>query len=116
MRDPDRAQAEYVGKAVIGQRSAEIGQNGRLTPRGLLERTGGETDPRVLRVEPAGAEESAAAAAYLDLCEAVAVEVAAQRRNDVVDVRSHHVSQLAMGACLPRDRIDRMVRRSGGEG
>src|SRR5512133_3050680 len=77
MRDPDRAQTEHVGKAVVGQRSAEIGQNGRCTPRGLLERAGGETDPRVLRVEPAGAEESASAAAHLDLCEAVAVKVAA---------------------------------------
>src|SRR5262249_45164684 len=89
MRDPDRAKTEHVGKAVVRQRSAEIGQNGRRTPGGLLERAGGETDPRVLRVEPAGAEESASAAAHLDLREAVAVEVAAQRRKDVVDVGSH---------------------------
>src|SRR5262249_61703697 len=116
MREPERAKTEHVGKAVVGQRSAEIGQNGRRTSRSLLERAGGETDPRVLRVEPAGAEESASAAAHLDLREAVAVEVAAQRRKDVVDVGSHHVPQLAMGARLPRDCICRMVPRSGGGG
>src|SRR5262249_23301366 len=93
MRDPDRAQTEHVGKAVVGHRSAEVGQNGRGAPRGRLERTGGETDPWILWVEPAGAKESAPAAAHLDLGETVAVEVTAQRRNDVVDVRSHHVPQ-----------------------
>src|SRR5262245_55337638 len=80
--DPDRAQAEHVGKGGVGQRSAEIGKNRRRAPGRALDRTGGETDPRILRIEPAGAENAALAAAHLDLNEAVAVEMAAQRRND----------------------------------
>src|SRR5262245_54256077 len=83
VRDPDGAQAEHVGKAVVGQRSAEIGKNGGHAPGRALDRTSGETDPRIIGIEPAGAENSALAAAHLDLDEAVAVEMAAQRRNDV---------------------------------
>src|SRR5438034_2011382 len=116
VRDPDRAQAEHVGKGVVGQRSAEIGKNrGRASGR-ALDRTGGETDPRILRIESAGAENAALAAVHLDLNEAVAVEVAAQRRNDVVHVRSHHVTQLTMGAGMARNGVDRTLRRAGGEG
>ena len=49
-------------------------------------------DPRIGGIEPARLEESALAATHLDLGEAVAVEVAAQRRNDVVDVGADHVA------------------------
>src|SRR5262249_7775906 len=86
VRDPDRAQAEHIGKAVVGKRSAEIGENDRRASGRVLDRVGGETDPWILGVEPARAEKSAAAAAHLDLGKTLAVEVAAQRRNDVVDV------------------------------
>src|SRR3989440_5718272 len=88
---------------------------GRASGR-ALDRTGGETDPRILRIESAGAENAALAAVHLDLNEAVAVEVAAQRRNDVVHVRSHHVTQLTMGAGMARNGVDRTLRRAGGEG
>ena len=68
------------------------------------------------RVKPARLEKSAAAAAHLDLGETMAVEVAAQRRNDVVDIRSNHIAQLAMGARLARNGVDRTLRRSGDKG
>src|SRR5215471_11311270 len=116
VRDPDRAQAEHVGKGVVGQRSAEIGKNRRRAPGRALDRTGGEINPRILRIEPAGAENAALAAAHLDFLEAVAVEVAAQRRNDVVHVRPHHVTQLAMGAGMAGNGVDWTIRGAGGEG
>src|SRR5262249_8837800 len=100
VRDPDRAQAEHVGKAVVGKRSAEIGENDRRASGRVLDRAGGEADPRIFGVEPARAEKSATAAADLDLREAVAVEMAPQRRNDVVDIRSDHIPQLTMRARL----------------
>src|SRR5262249_45080808 len=103
VRNPDRAQAEQVSKAVVGQRSAEAGKNGRPAPGRALDRTGGETDARIIGIEPAGAENSALAAAHLDLAEAVAVEMAAQRRNDVVHIGSDHVTQLAIGAGMARN-------------
>src|SRR5258708_12674111 len=67
VRDPDRAQAEHVGKGVVGQRSAEIRKNRRRAPGRALDRTSGETDPRIVRIEPAGAENAALAAAHLAL-------------------------------------------------
>src|SRR5262249_56778952 len=88
VRDPDRAQAEHVGKAVVGQRSAEVGKNRGRAPGRALDRTGGETDPRILRIEPAGAENSALAAAHLDLDEAVAVEGAAQAPHGALRIGS----------------------------
>src|ERR1700730_3562283 len=93
-----------------------MGKNRGRAPGRALDRTGGETDPRILRIEPAGAENAALAAAHLDLNEAVAVEMAAQRRNDVIHVRSHHVTQLAMGAVMARNGVDRTLRRAVGEG
>src|SRR5262249_33648434 len=116
VRDPDRAQAEHVGEAVVGKRSAEIGENDRRASGGVLDRAGGETDPRVLGVEPARAEKSATAAADLDLRKTVAVEVAAQRRNDVVDIRSDHIPQMTIGARLTGNGVDRVLRRASGEG
>src|ERR1700730_5052106 len=77
VRDPDRAQAEHVGKGVVGQRSAEIGKNRWRAPGRALDRASGEVNPRILRIEPAGAENAALASAHLDLNEAVAVEMAA---------------------------------------
>src|SRR6516164_6759763 len=101
--------------AIAPSPSRAIGAS-RCSPGRAFDRTGGETDPRILRIESAGAENSALAAAHLDLDETVAVEVAAQRRNDVIHVRSHHVTQLAMGAGMARNGIDRTLRRAGGEG
>src|ERR671931_1855502 len=86
VRDPDGAQTEHVGEAVVRQRSAETGQNGRRAPGGVLDRAGDEADPGVVGIEPSRLKKSASAAAHLDLREAVAVEVAAPRRNDVVNV------------------------------
>src|SRR5262245_21931495 len=86
VRDPDRAQAEHIGKAVVGQRSAEIGKNGGRASGRTLDRTGGETDPRIIGIEPAGAENSALAAAHLDLDEAVAGEGAGPPPDEVVPV------------------------------
>src|SRR5262249_38612075 len=79
VRDPDRAQAEHIGEAVVGQRSTEIGKNGRRAAGGALDRAGGEHNPRVLGIKPARLEKSAAAAAHLNLGETVAVEVAPER-------------------------------------
>src|SRR5262249_52931046 len=115
VRDPDGAQAEHIGEAVVGQRSTEIGKNGRRAAGGALDRAGGEHNPWVLGVAPARPEKSAAAAAYLDLSEIVAVEVAAQRRNDVVHIGADDVTQLAMRARLARNGVDWTLRRSGDE-
>ena len=115
MRDPDRAQAEHVDEAVVGQRCAEIGKNGRLPAGRLRDRAGGEADPGIVGIEPARLEETGAAEAHLDLGKAVAVEMAAQRRNDVVGLGSDHIAQLAVRARIAGNGVDRPFRRAGGE-
>src|SRR6266542_3479123 len=116
VRDPDRAQTEHVGEAVVRQRSAETGQNGRRAPGGVLDRMSDEADPRIVWIEPARLKKSASAAAHLDLREAVAVEMAAQRRNDVVYAGPDDITQLAVGARLARNGVNRMLRRSRDKG
>ena len=46
MRHPDRAQAEHVGEGVVGQRSAEIGDDGRARARSCARSSAPPSRPR----------------------------------------------------------------------
>ncbi len=47
--------------------------------------------------------------------ETVAVEVAPQRRNDVIDIGTDHIAKLAVGARVSGNGVDRPLRRAGDE-
>src|SRR5215510_5673371 len=85
-------------------------------PSRMFERGGRPGDPRIGRIGPAGLEETALAAAQLNLLESISVEVAAERRDDVINVRAHHVAELAMGARLAGNGVHRPLGRASGEG
>ena len=116
MRHPDGRHAQNVGEDLVGQRAAEIGQHVGLLAARLLDRGGGELGPRILRVEPRRIHDHVARLLELDLREAMLVEMAAQRRQDLVRIGADHEAQLAVGDGAGRDGVDRPVGIAGLEG
>src|SRR5215469_5214689 len=111
MRYPDGLQVQDVGEDVVGQRSAEIGQDGRRSSASALERAAGPAHPRIRRIEAACIEMPALCRSHLDRTEAVAIEMATQRWDDVVDVGADHIAKLTMRACDAGDGVHRTLRR-----
>ena len=107
------AHLEHVRKDVVRQRPAQIGQYGRLLPRGPRQRSRRPGHPRVIRVQPRGDEHVGAALGELHHAEAVAVEMAPQRGENVIGIDPDHVAQLASGPGTRRHGIDRRLGIAG---
>src|SRR6516165_612335 len=113
---PDRFQVQDVGKYVVGQRSADIRQDSRLPADGARERAAGPSHPWIGRVEAAGVEVSTLHLSYLDVPEAMAIEMTTQRRDDVVDPCADHVAKLAVRPCDAGNGVHGTLRCAGVKG
>jgi hypothetical protein len=117
MGHPDRGEPEGVGEHVVWERAAEIGQDRGRRARGAGDGPGGEAHPRAVGVEPRGGEHLLAARGRdLNAREAVAIKVAAQRRQDRGGVDAHHEAQLPARPGPRRDRVHGARRVAAGIG
>ena len=83
MGHPNGFQAQHIRKDVIGQRTAQIGQDGRFFLGGGLQGVGCPSDPRVIWVNARGFEDFVAGRRNLHIAKAMAVQVSAQSTQDV---------------------------------
>src|SRR5688572_569475 len=116
VRDPYGGQAQRVGEDFVRQRAAEVWKDRGLLAGGALDRADGPFYPRRIWIEARGVKDGVARGLELHVGEAVAVEMAPQRREDVVRVDADHVAQLAGRARARRDRVHRTLGVAGDEG
>jgi len=83
MGHPNGFQAQHVGEDVIGQRSAQIWQDGRFFLGGALQGVCSPGDPGVIGVNARCLENFVAGGRNLHIAKAMTVQVSAQSAQDV---------------------------------
>jgi hypothetical protein len=113
VRDPDGAHAEGLREGVVGQRSAEIGQDSGLLACRPGDRVHRPNYPGVLRVEARCPEDLLARQGCPNHREAVTVEVPAHCGQHGLRVDPHNEAELQACPGAWRDGVHRRLRVPG---
>ena len=114
MRYPDRGQAQDLGKHVVGQTAAQVGQQNRAAAGAEFQRRQCKADPSVVRVQPRGGHDHGFADLHVGVARRsqVGLHVLAQTGH----VGAHHKAHVHVGVGAGRNGVDREVRVAGAVG
>ena len=97
MRNPKCRQAQDLAENIVGQRAAEVRQDGRLFARGLRHGRRRPADPGMIRIQARRVHHAAVRLGHCHHVEALPLQMAAQGQDDVVRVGADHEAKLAAG-------------------